>query len=81
MTRSSLILPIALLWGLPFAAQKPADSGALDAVLKNMDAAAASFRATQADFEWDRYEKVIDEVDRRAERAPSITAAPAKKSR
>ena len=28
-----------------------------------MDAAAASFRATQADFEWDRYEKVIDEVD------------------
>ena len=62
MTRSSLILPIALLWGLPFAAQKPADSGALDAVLKTMDAAAASFRTTQADFEWDRYEKVIDEV-------------------
>ena len=28
-----------------------------------MDATAASFRAVQADFEWDRYEKVIDEVD------------------
>lgn len=44
-------------------AQKPADSGPLDAVLKKMDAAAANFRTTQADFEWDRYEKVIDEVD------------------
>ena len=28
-----------------------------------MDTAAASFRNTQADFEWDSYEKVIDEVD------------------
>jgi outer membrane lipoprotein-sorting protein len=41
---------------------KPADSN-LDAVLKKMDATAASFRTTQAEFEWDRYEKVIDEVD------------------
>jgi outer membrane lipoprotein-sorting protein len=44
-------------------AQAPAGSSPLDAVLKVMDTAAASFRATQADFEWDRYEKVIDEVD------------------
>ena len=28
-----------------------------------MDTAAASFRSTQAEFEWDNYEKVIDEVD------------------
>lgn len=28
-----------------------------------MDTAAASFRTTQAEFEWDAYEKVIDEVD------------------
>lgn len=28
-----------------------------------MDTAAASFRSTQAEFEWDTYEKVIDEVD------------------
>ena len=63
MTRFSLILPMALLWGaVSFAPQKPADSGSLDAVLKTMDTAAANFRATQADFEWDRYEKVIDEV-------------------
>jgi hypothetical protein len=44
------------------AQEKPADSN-LDAVLKKMDATAASFRTTQAEFEWDRYEKVIDEVD------------------
>src|SRR5215469_7372018 len=28
-----------------------------------MDSAAAGFRTTEAQFEWDRYEKVIDEVD------------------
>jgi outer membrane lipoprotein-sorting protein len=44
-------------------AQKPNDSGALDAVLKKMDAASTNFRTTQADFEWDRYERVINEVD------------------
>src|SRR5438309_12069208 len=62
-----LIASVALLCGLlqlvPAGAQAPADSTALDAVLKKMDATAASFRATQADFQWDRYEKVIDEVD------------------
>ena len=42
---------------------KPADSGSLEAVLKKMDAAAASFRTTQAEFEWDTYERVIDEID------------------
>lgn len=67
MTPFSLILTVALTWNLfLFAALpqvKPADSGSLDAVLKKMDTAAASFRNTQADFEWDSYEKVIDEVD------------------
>ena len=28
-----------------------------------MDTAAAGFRSTQAEFEWDTYEKVIDEID------------------
>lgn len=63
----SLVLTIALCSCLlnvaEAPAQKPADTGALDAALKKMDAAAANFRTTQADFEWDRYEKVIDEVD------------------
>lgn len=31
--------------------------------MKKMDTAAASFRTTQAEFEWDAYQKVIDEVD------------------
>jgi outer membrane lipoprotein-sorting protein len=31
--------------------------------LKKMDTAAAGFRSTQAEFEWDVYEKVINEVD------------------
>ena len=42
---------------------KPTDPADLDAVLKKMDAVAATFRSTQATFEWDMYEKVIDEVD------------------
>jgi outer membrane lipoprotein-sorting protein len=36
---------------------------ALDCVLKKMDTAAASFRTAQADFEWDQYQKVVDETD------------------
>lgn len=62
----SLSLTIGILWSLLsfFAAyaQQP-DPGNLDSVLKKMDEAAANFRTTQADFEWDRYERVIDEVD------------------
>jgi len=35
----------------------------LESVLKKMDAAAANFQTTQADFVWDQYEKVVDEHD------------------
>lgn len=42
--------------------EKPADADALDAVLKKMDATAASFHSAQADFEWQNYERVIDEI-------------------
>ena len=68
MMRSSLlIITVALACialGFTSAPQaKPADSGDLDAVLKKMDAAAASFHNAQAEFEWDSYEKVIDEID------------------
>jgi hypothetical protein len=63
MNRFSLTLTIALTCMPPASQTKPADSADLDAVLKKMDAAAASFRSTQADFEWDTYEKVIDEID------------------
>src|ERR1700683_4101352 len=42
---------------------KPDDTGGLEAVLKKMDAAAAGFHSAQADFEWDQYQKVVDETD------------------
>jgi len=35
----------------------------LESVLKKMDAAAANFQTTQADFVWDQYQKVVDETD------------------
>ena len=38
-------------------------AGDLDAVLKKMDAVASNFHSAQAEFEWDTYEKVIDETD------------------
>jgi outer membrane lipoprotein-sorting protein len=63
MTRLTYIFPIALVWWVLHFAQKPVDPPTLESVLKRMDASAASFRAIQADFEWDRYEKVIGEVD------------------
>ncbi len=57
------LLTLTLALSLFSPAQQKGDAAALDAVLKKMDAAAAGFRTTQAEFEWDRYEKVIDEVD------------------
>ena len=61
----SLILFIALLciFSSGASSQAPGDSEQLNSVLKRMDSAAASFRSTQAEFEWDTYEKVIDEID------------------
>jgi outer membrane lipoprotein-sorting protein len=48
--------------GAKAAPQEPANPK-LEAALKAMDAASAKFQTVQANFEWDRYEKVIDEVD------------------
>jgi outer membrane lipoprotein-sorting protein len=60
-----MLFPIALVWSLLHfgPTPRPADPVTLDSVLKKMDDTAAAFRSTQAQFEWDRYEKVIDEVD------------------
>lgn len=44
------------------AAPQKSDEITLDAVLKKMDMMAANFRTAQADFEWDNYQKVIDEM-------------------
>jgi hypothetical protein len=59
-----LVLPVALFCGhLRLTSQAPADTNPLNAVLKTMDTAAAGFHSTQAEFEWDTYQKVINEVD------------------
>jgi len=60
------MLTIGLLWLMLLSslghAQKQ-EASALDSVLKKMDAAAANFQTTQADFVWDQYQKVVDETD------------------
>ena len=38
-------------------------SSGLDAVLAQMDSAAAQFRSAEADFTWDQYQKVVNETD------------------
>ena len=67
MKSFALILPIGLILSFLHAPAKPlqadAESSPLNTVLKKMDTAAAGFRTAQAEFEWDTYEKVIDEVD------------------
>lgn len=42
---------------------KSGDPATLQSVLQKMDATAANFHTTQADFEWDSYARVIDEID------------------
>lgn len=66
MKRLSLVVTMALtvLVALRAApAPKPADQVDLESVLHKMDAVAATFRSAQANFEWQTYERVIDEVD------------------
>lgn len=62
-----LIFTLAIVFSFAgFAAVPPAKAGGpddLEAVLKKMDAVADTFRSAEATFEWDTYEKVIDEVD------------------
>jgi outer membrane lipoprotein-sorting protein len=62
-----MLFVMHVLSGYRSAQQQPPPSAvslvSLESVLKTMDTAATKFHTTQADFEWDRYEKVIDEVD------------------
>jgi outer membrane lipoprotein-sorting protein len=66
MKRLSLIFPLVIAALMPVGASsqdsKPADPAALDSVLRKMDAVAANFTTAQANFQWETYQKVIDEV-------------------
>lgn len=42
--------------------QNSSDGVTLESVLKKMDSVAATFRTAQAEFEWQNYQKVIDEI-------------------
>lgn len=42
----------------------PAASGELEAVLAQMDRASTTFKSAEADFEWDNYQKVVDETEK-----------------
>ena len=43
--------------------ETPAGEPSLEAVLNQMDSAAANFQSAQADFVWDQYQRVVDETD------------------
>ena len=63
----AMICSILLLVAAGFAqtTARPAAAGnaGLEAVLNDMDRAAANFRSAQADFVWDQYSKVVNEHD------------------
>src|SRR5579863_2821069 len=55
---STLGFVLSLLLAHAAAQQSP-----LDQIIQKMDQAAANFRTTEATFEWDQYQKVVDETD------------------
>lgn len=58
------LLPfLSVLFLCCLTAAQGSPSPELDRVLKQMDATAASFHTTEADFAWDQYQKVVDETD------------------
>ncbi|MGH9556371.1 MAG: LolA family protein [Terriglobales bacterium] len=60
--RHSAALCFLLLCATLAPAEPPANAE-LQSVLDRMDAAAAGFRTTEAEFVWDQYQKVVDETD------------------
>jgi outer membrane lipoprotein-sorting protein len=44
-------------------AQSAPTGETLDSVLTQMDKAAANFKSAQADFEWDQYQKIVNDTD------------------
>lgn len=58
-----LIRTLGLCGLLSLASWAQSDAAGLDRVLTQMDAAAKSFRSTEASFVWDQYQRVIDDTD------------------
>src|SRR5947209_19845571 len=64
-----ILLIAALLVSISGLAQKPAitgdsgDSGDLEPVLAKMDKASASFKSAQASFQWDQFQRMVNETD------------------
>ena len=64
VTVQSVALGIVVVgWLLAAAAWPQSDSAGLDRILSQMDAAAKTFRTTEASFVWDQYQRVIDETE------------------
>jgi len=58
--RLTLVTAVASVLCCPAAA---AQAQNLESVLSSMDKAAANFRSAQCNFEWDQYQKVVDDHD------------------
>ncbi len=58
-----LIAGCFLLCCATLAPAAPPAGSDLESVLDQMDAAAAAFRTTEAEFVWDQYQKVVNETD------------------
>ncbi len=54
---------VATGYAQPKSAKVADSSKALNAVLAQMDIAAKNFHSAQADFQWDQYERVVDNTD------------------
>jgi outer membrane lipoprotein-sorting protein len=66
IVKQTRMISLGLLWmmvGSLSSAAQDKTPVTLDSVLQKMDAAAAHFQTTQADFVWDQYQKVVDETD------------------
>jgi len=57
---------LALLAAALLPAMAPAQQSNLDKVLAQLDQASAKFQSTQADFEWDNYERVVKETTKQS---------------
>src|SRR3954466_2120353 len=57
----SAVAVLALVFSVAAHAQN--NNAPLETVLKKMDAAAANFRTTEADFQWDQFTRVISTTE------------------